>query len=83
MKNLNCSSDHIHAGISPTVSVFFFFFVLRIKEFFIWKARGRAGFYLRTGYHYSLLGAGGGGEEEVLFRVYVTTKFTLSPVTSL
>lgn len=80
MKNLNCSSNHIHAGISPTVSVF-----LRIEEFFILKARGRAGLYLRTGYHYSLLGAGegGGGGEEVLFCVYVTTKFTLSPVTSL
>ena len=63
---------------------FFFFFFLRIKEFFIWNPRGRAGLYLRTGYHYSLLGAGGGGGgEEVLFRVYVTTKFTLSPVTSL
>ena len=42
---------------------------LRIEEFFIWKARGRAGLYLRTGYHYSLLWAGGGGGEEVLFRV--------------
>ena len=62
---------------------FFFFFFLRIEEFFIWKARGRAGFYLRTSYHYSLLWAGGGGGEEVLFRVYVTIKFTLSPVTSL
>ena len=62
---------------------FFFFFFLRIEEFFIWKARGRAGLYLWTSYHYSLFWAGGGGGEEVLFRVYVTTKFTLSPVTSL
>ena len=67
-----------------SVFFFFFFFFKELRNFLFGKLEeGQVCIYglVIIIPYFGLVGGGGG--EEVLFRVYVTIKFTLSPVTSL